>query len=247
MKNWRNILSVIEVIIMLICVIVLIIHFTNKKNPTSSENINENLNSNDGLLTESYFLEYLNKYIDELMFSGYVNSSSENYVEKPFDLVTPNIFNTLDSSNKLYLSLSYLSNANLSLTKDNVERKYNEYFNNKKINFTSVNDCASYTYDDESKTFTLTKECITNSEDSLMVYKKSYEKKGKTAEATLYIGLKTPDGIYTDLNKNNLYDTSDISSFSINEENYQNFSKYLITFKEKDDSLYYFSSLSKIN
>ena len=77
-----------------------------------------------------------------------------------------------------------------------------------------------------------------------MVYKKSYERKGDMALATIYIGIKSLDGIYTDTSKMNYYQTDDIANFAISDENYQDFTKYVITFKEKEDALYYFFSIA---
>ncbi len=246
MKNWRGYVSVIEVLIMLVCVIMLITHFAKKtNNNTKSENYAiEDINGN---IDQSYALDYLNKYIDELLFSGYINESSESYVEKEYDYLTPNIFANLNNNDKLYLSLSYLTNANMPLTKKNVERKYNEYFNDTNIEHMDLDYCTSYKYDDLNETYTVENNCINNSLDKIMVYKQNYERNENIGKAHIYVGVKSPYAIYTDLDRSKMFETDNISEFTINEDNYKDFAEYEITFKEKDDSLYYFFSINKVN
>ncbi len=243
MKNWQNTISVIEVIVIFICVILLIVHFASKTKPQENASNSAVIDQN-GLIEEDYAIKYLNKYVDELIFSGYINNNSENYIEKEYYLVTPYFFTDFKNEDKLYLSLSYLHNAQIPLTKDNVERKYNEYFNNTNIEHINVNSCASYSYDQEKELYEEVNECNSDNQDKLMVYKKSYERKGDMALATIYIGIKSLDGIYTDTSKINYYQTDNIANFAINDENYQDFTKYVITFKEKDDALYYFFSIA---
>lgn len=244
MNRWRNVISVVEVIIMLVCVILLISHFAAQRN-TVKDPINYTSKDMNGVIKENYALEYLNKYVDEILFSGFVNSKSEKYVEKEYNLVTPNIFTTLNNDDKLYLSLSYLKNSGALLTKENIDRKYNEYFNTKDIEYTDINKCAIYSFDKENELYTLVNDCMVDNNDKLMVYKKSYERNGQDGIATIYVGLKTDIGIFTDLDRINYYETDNINDFVINDDNCESFSKYTITFKEKDDSLYYFYSLTK--
>lgn len=246
MNKWRNVLSVVEVIIMLVCVIILITYFAGKKEKMP-DNGNYTIKDKNGIIKQDYALEYLNKYVDELIFSGFANTKSENYVEKEYDLVTPNIFTTLNDNDKLYLTISYLEDAKLPLSKENIIRKYNEYFNTKVPELIDVIGCASYNYDETNEVYVLANNCLINSNDKLMVYKKSYERKETIGIATIYVGLKTDNGIYTDLEKNNYYETDDIVDFKISDDNYNDFTEYSITFKEKDDSLYYFYSISKVN
>ena len=246
MNKWRNVVSVVEVIIMLFCVIALITYFASK-NENDFDNTNYTIKDKTGIIKQDYALEYLNKYVDELIFSGYVNEKSESYIEKEYDLVTPHIFEDLSDNDKLYLTISYLENAKLPLSKENVTRKYNEYFNTQELEYLDVTGCASYNYDETNEEYLLANDCLINSNDKLMVYKGKYERKDKTGIATIYVGLKTDTGIYTNLEKSNYYETDNIVDFEINKDNYQDFSEYTITFKEKDDSLYYFYSMSKSN
>ena len=176
MNKWRNVLSVVEVIIMLVCVIILITYFAGKKEKMPDDG-NYTIKDKNGIIKQDYALEYLNKYVDELIFSGFVNTKSENYVEKEYDLVTPNIFTTLNDNDKLYLTISYLEDAKLPLSKENIIRKYNEYFNAKVPELIDVIGCASYNYDETNEVYVLANNCLTNSNDKLMVYKKSYERK----------------------------------------------------------------------
>ena len=231
---------------MLVCVIVLITYFAGQKEKMP-DNGNYTIKDKNGIIKQDYALEYLNKYVDELIFSGFVNNKSENYVEKEYDLVTPNIFATLDDNDKLYLTLSYLENSKLPLSKENVIRKYNEYFNTKSPKLIDVVGCTSYNYDETNEVYVVTSNCLISSNDKLMIYKKNYERKDTIGIATIYVGLKTDNGIYTDLEKNSSYETDNIIDFKINEDNYRYFTEYSITFKEKDDSLYYFYSMSKAN
>lgn len=245
MKQWRNTLSVIEVIIILLCVIMLIIFFSSK-NEEKIDNDSYQVKNYNGIITESYAYDYLNKYVDELIFSGYINENSEKYVEKNYSLVTPNIFGELSNNDKLYLALSNLSNKGQELSKENVFRKYNEYFY-EEPELINVKKCKSFIYNKEKEIYQESGTCSIISPDTLMVYKKEYKRNKALGYATIYVGIKNSQQVFTNLDKTSVYDTQDSINFSINDDNYESFSKYIITFKEKDDSLYYFFSIEKAN
>ena len=60
MNKWRNVISVIEVIIMLVCVILLIAYFASKSGKGNDE-ANYSVKDINGTIKQDYALEYLNK------------------------------------------------------------------------------------------------------------------------------------------------------------------------------------------
>lgn len=234
-KNWRLhfILCLIGLFIILAGAFMLLKWPTEKENEKKPKYL-------DGKIESSYVKEVIDRFASEILFKGDESFLKESSLVKNIDDLTLGIFADFNSTYKLYFVLESFSSEKVAY--EEAKTKYYDYFNEEIPEDKEVSLCSSFSLKDDY--YHKTKSCQNKNTKNIMIYKKEHTRQGEKAYLELYVGVQDGDVTYIDYEMKNKYNDP---LEKITEDNYEAFSKYLLTLKVNEDGLYYFVSLVKVS
>ena len=124
---------------------------------------------------------------------------------------------------------------------------YKNLYNSNITNYDNNVGCPKYQYKQDENKYLVITTCGNGGEDYLYTYNYQYTKDNNHAYVYTSIAILDNEGkIYTDYEKTN--EIKNTQDFTLNKDNYQEFTKYKITFTyNKDIKDYIFNKVEKIN
>lgn len=237
-----------------------------EKNTKITDDIKLDISNKINQLLTSGRANETKEIIDDSIPGYYMNSKFIEQLEYDNDSKLLLALHKAPTSN-LSVDINSVSN---SLAKDMINTYSNEvkqisitqvkdiyrlYFGEEVNSFKSFDLCPMYAYDEATNSYFSVAPCGGTSEDSYILHKEDYQIKEDSLTVKLYLAKRTPidptkgmgdENIMCGFECNNIVKTIPYQEkFIIDDSNKSLFDSYLLTFKEDQNSNYYFSKIEK--
>ena len=199
-------------------------------------------------------ISYTNFYL--YSSSSYENLKEEYKILTALNLNSEKFRNLTEEDLKKFQTSSYYEmykdyyDTITVYEEEEIANTYDDLFG-EVINNKSIENCPLYNYDNVNKVYYRSSECGGTGMPTVIGYIYNYSEEDNNIYIDLVLGtIDIENNVYTDIYVNNENSTATkytktLVSNTIDENNYQDFIKYKMTFK-KEDNRYYFSKFEKI-